>query len=158
MRADDLGAIPLRALMARNPEVDWAAVSDVIYGCANQAGEDNRNVAHMSSLLAGLPIEVPGSTVNRLCGSGMDATGSAKSMAAAYNFVGFTGRLVWVGITQDPITVTQPLMHRREMTFLASRNALSAEFTRIIRLIEGGMIDTPSTCRNPAARPTKEDA
>jgi alcohol dehydrogenase len=72
----------------------------------------------------------------------VDATGSAKSMAAAYNFVGFAGRLVWVGITQDPITVTQPLMHRREMTFLASRNALSAEFTRIIRLIEGGMLDT----------------
>ncbi|NUZ05534.1 3-oxoadipyl-CoA thiolase [Piscinibacter koreensis] len=77
VRTDDLGAIPLRALMTRNPEVDWAAVSDVIFGCANQAGEDNRNVAHMSSLLAGLPIEVPGSTVNRLCGSGMDATGSA---------------------------------------------------------------------------------
>ena len=72
----------------------------------------------------------------------MDATGSARSMAAAYNFVGFTGRLVWVGITQDPITLTQPLMHRREMTFLASRNALASEFTRIIRLIEGGMIDT----------------
>jgi alcohol dehydrogenase len=72
----------------------------------------------------------------------IDATGSAKSMAAAYNYVGFAGRLVWVGITQDPITVMQPLMHRREMTFLASRNALSAEFTRIVRLIEGGMIDT----------------
>jgi 3-oxoadipyl-CoA thiolase len=77
VRADDLGAIPLRALIARNPKVDWQAVSDVIYGCANQAGEDNRNVARMSALLAGLPIEVPGSTVNRLCGSGMDATGSA---------------------------------------------------------------------------------
>lgn len=77
VRADDLGAVPLKALMARNPNVDWSSISDVIYGCANQAGEDNRNVARMSSLLAGLPIEVPGSTVNRLCGSGLDALGTA---------------------------------------------------------------------------------
>jgi len=77
VRADDLGAIPLKALMARNKEVDWAAVTDVIFGCANQAGEDNRNVARMSSLLAGLPLELPGSTINRLCGSGMDAVGTA---------------------------------------------------------------------------------
>jgi acetyl-CoA C-acetyltransferase len=77
VRTDDLGAIPLRALMARNPNVDWQAVTDVIYGCANQAGEDNRNVARMSALLAGLPLEVPGATVNRLCGSGLDAIGIA---------------------------------------------------------------------------------
>jgi len=77
VRPDDLGAVPLKALMARNPQVDWAAVEDIIYGCANQAGEDNRNVARMSGLLAGLPIEVPGTTVNRLCGSGMDAVGLA---------------------------------------------------------------------------------
>jgi 3-oxoadipyl-CoA thiolase len=77
VRADDLGAIPLKALMERNPQVDWTAVDDIIYGCANQAGEDNRNVARMSGLLAGLPIEVPGTTVNRLCGSGMDAVGLA---------------------------------------------------------------------------------
>jgi acetyl-CoA C-acetyltransferase len=77
IRADDLGAIPLRALMERNSSVDWGAVADIIYGCANQAGEDNRNVARMSSLLAGLPVEVPGSTVNRLCGSGLDALGTA---------------------------------------------------------------------------------
>ena len=77
VRADDLGAVPLRALMARNPGVDWAAVSDVIYGCANQAGEDNRNVARMSALLAGLPIELGGATLNRLCGSGLDAVGTA---------------------------------------------------------------------------------
>jgi acetyl-CoA acyltransferase len=77
VRADDLGAVPLRALMARNPQVDWEAIGDVIYGCANQAGEDNRNVARMSSLLAGLPLQVPGSTVNRLCGSGLDAVGTA---------------------------------------------------------------------------------
>ncbi len=77
VRTDDLGAIPLQALMVRNPQVDWEAVTDVIYGCVNQAGEDNRNVAHMASLLAGLPTLVPGSTVNRLCGSGLDALGTA---------------------------------------------------------------------------------
>ena len=76
IRADDLGAIPLRALMERNPGVDWSALEDVIYGCANQAGEDNRNVARMSALLAGLPIDVPGATINRLCGSGLDALGT----------------------------------------------------------------------------------
>ena len=77
VRTDDLAAIPLKALMARNPTVDWLAVTDVIYGCVNQAGEDNRNVAHMATLLAGLPMELPGATLNRLCGSGMDAIGTA---------------------------------------------------------------------------------
>jgi 3-oxoadipyl-CoA thiolase len=77
VRTDDLAAVPLMALMARNPQVDWAAVTDVIFGCVNQAGEDNRNVAHMASLLAGLPVGVPGATVNRLCGSGLDAIGTA---------------------------------------------------------------------------------
>ena len=77
VRADDLGALPIKALMERNPGVDWKAVDDVLYGCANQAGEDNRNVARMAALLAGLPIEVPGATINRLCGSGLDAVGSA---------------------------------------------------------------------------------
>ena len=77
VRTDDLGAIPIRALMQRNPGVDWQAVTDVIYGNANQAGEDNRNVARMASLLAGLPVEVPGATINRLCGSGLDAVGTA---------------------------------------------------------------------------------
>jgi len=77
IRADDLAAIPIKALMARNPAVDWHALSDVLYGCANQAGEDTRNVARMASLLAGLPAEVPGATINRLCGSSLDALGSA---------------------------------------------------------------------------------
>jgi len=77
VRTDDLGAVPLRALMERNPRVDWAAVDDVVYGCANQAGEDNRNVGRMALLLAGLPQEVPGTTVNRLCGSSMDAVAIA---------------------------------------------------------------------------------
>lgn len=83
VRADDLAALPIKALMERNPKVDWAAIDDVFYGCANQAGEDNRNVARMAVLLAGLPIEVPGSTVNRLCGSGMDAiTIAARAIKA----------------------------------------------------------------------------
>jgi 3-oxoadipyl-CoA thiolase len=75
VRADDLGAVPMRALVERNPKLDWAAVDDVLYGCANQAGEDNRNVARMAALLAGLPVDVPGGTLNRLCGSGLDAIG-----------------------------------------------------------------------------------
>jgi 3-oxoadipyl-CoA thiolase len=92
MRADDLGAMPLRALMERNKDVDWNAVEEVIFGCANQAGEDNRNVARMSTLLAGFPDGVPGTTVNRLCGSGMDAIGIAaraiKSGEASFLIAG----------------------------------------------------------------------
>ena len=80
VRADDLGAVPLKALMARNPGVDWEAVDDVIFGNANQAGEDNRNVARMSSLLAGLPVNVSGVTVNRLCGSGLEAVCQAARL------------------------------------------------------------------------------
>ncbi|PWC45912.1 3-oxoadipyl-CoA thiolase [Azospirillum sp. TSO22-1] len=83
VRADELAAVPIRALMERNPGVDWAAVDDVVYGCANQAGEDNRNVARMAALLAGLPVDVPGTTVNRLCGSGMDAIGIAARAVKA---------------------------------------------------------------------------
>ncbi|MDB5776749.1 MAG: beta-ketoadipyl CoA thiolase [Herbaspirillum sp.] len=94
VRADDLGAIPLRELMKRNPSVDWSAVDDVIFGCANQAGEDNRNVARMSALLAGLPENVPGSTVNRLCGSGMDAVGSAARAIRS----GDTGLMIAGGV------------------------------------------------------------
>ncbi len=77
VRADDLAAVPLRALMARHPGVDWESLADVLLGCANQAGEDNRNVARMAALLAGLPLSVPGATINRLCGSGLDAVGTA---------------------------------------------------------------------------------
>jgi len=83
VRADDLGALPIKALMARNPRVNWAELDDVLYGCANQAGEDNRNVGRMAALLAGLPVEVPASTINRLCGSSMDAVGiAARSIRA----------------------------------------------------------------------------
>src|SRR4029078_10313021 len=83
IRPDDLGAIPLQALMHRNPRVDWAAVDDVYFGCANQAGGDKRHVARMAALLAGLPDSVPGATINRLCGSGLDAVNlAARSIRA----------------------------------------------------------------------------
>ncbi|NMG45679.1 3-oxoadipyl-CoA thiolase [Aromatoleum toluvorans] len=94
MRADDLAALPIKALMARNAAVDWSAVDDVIYGCANQAGEDNRNVARMAALLAGLPVEVPGTTVNRLCGSSLDALGIAARAIAS----GETGLMIAGGV------------------------------------------------------------
>jgi acetyl-CoA acyltransferase len=92
IRTDDLGAVPLAALMARNPGVDWAAVDDVLYGCANQAGEDNRNVARMALLLAGLPVDVAAATVNRLCGSGMEAVGQiARAIRAGDTQLGIAG-------------------------------------------------------------------
>jgi 3-oxoadipyl-CoA thiolase len=92
VRTDDLGAIPIAELMKRNPRVDWAALDDVIYGCANQAGEDNRNVARMALLLAGIPVDVPGATVNRLCGSGMDAVGTlARAIRAGEAQFGIAG-------------------------------------------------------------------
>jgi acetyl-CoA acetyltransferase len=92
VRTDDLAALPIKALMARNPGVDWQAVGDVIYGCANQAGEDNRNVARMAALLAGLPVDVPGATVNRLCGSGLDALGTvARAIRAGELQLGIAG-------------------------------------------------------------------
>jgi len=107
VRTDDLGAVPLRALMARNPNVDWAAVTDVLYGNANQAGEDNRNVAHMSSLLAGLPIDVPGATLNRLCGSGLDAVGTAARAIKA----GEAGLMIAGGVesmSRAPFVMPKP--------------------------------------------------
>jgi acetyl-CoA acyltransferase len=92
VRTDDLAAIPMAELMRRNPNVDWAALDDVIYGCANQAGEDNRNVARMAALLAGLPKEVPAATINRLCGSGMDAVGTlARAIRAGEAQIGIAG-------------------------------------------------------------------
>ena len=92
VRTDDLAALPIRALVARHPDLDWAAIDDAVYGCANQAGEDNRNVARMATLLAGLPVDVPGSTVNRLCGSGMDAVGIvARAIRAGEIDLGLAG-------------------------------------------------------------------
>ena len=115
VRADDLGAIPLRELMKRNPGVDWTQVDDVIFGNANQAGEDNRNVAHMSSLLAGLPADVPGTTVNRLCGSGMDAIGIAARAIKA----GETRLMIAGGV--ESMTRAPFVMGKAETAF--SRNA-----------------------------------
>jgi acetyl-CoA C-acetyltransferase len=115
LRADDLGAIPMRELMRRNPGVDWRAVDDVIYGCANQAGEDNRNVARMSALLAGLPPEVPGTTVNRLCGSGMDAVGIAARAIRA----GETSLMIAGGV--ESMTRAPFVMGKADAAF--SRNA-----------------------------------
>ncbi len=92
VRTDDLGAIPIAELMRRNPMVDWAALDDVLYGCANQAGEDNRNVARMALLLAGIPVDVPAATVNRLCGSGMEAIGQlARAIRAGESAIGIAG-------------------------------------------------------------------
>src|SRR5271169_5785350 len=92
IRTDDLAAIPIRALMERNAAADWGALDDVIFGCANQAGEDNRNVARMALLLAGLPLGVPGATVNRLCGSGMEAVGQlARAIRAGDSQIGIAG-------------------------------------------------------------------
>src|SRR5438874_13839429 len=92
VRTDDLAAIPIAELMKRNPRVDWSSLDDVLYGCANQAGEDNRNVARMALLLAGLPVDVPGATVNRLCGSGMEAPGQlARAIKAADAQIGIAG-------------------------------------------------------------------
>src|SRR5215475_6006150 len=122
VRADDLGAVPIKALMERNQSVDWGALDDVIYGCANQAGEDNRNVARMALLLAGLPQEVPGSTVNRLCGSSMDAIGLAaraiksgeaslviaggvESMSRAPFVMGKAERAFWGGAKIEDTTI-----------------------------------------------------
>ena len=115
VRADDLGAIPLRALMQRNPQVDWHALSEVIYGCANQAGEDNRNVARMALLLAGLPQEIGGGTVNRLCGSGMDAVGTVARAIKS----GEAGLMIAGGV--ESMTRAPFVMGKADSAF--SRNA-----------------------------------
>ena len=115
LRADDLAALPIRALMRRHPDLDWSAVDDVLYGCANQAGEDNRNVARMAALLSGLPLTVPGATVNRLCGSGMDAVGSAARAIRA----GDTGLMIAGGV--ESMTRAPFVMGKADTAF--SRNA-----------------------------------
>ncbi len=149
MRADDLGAIPLRALQERNPTVDWSALDEVIFGCANQAGEDNRNVARMSSLLAGLPIAVPGSTVNRLCGSGMDAVGIAARAIKA----GETGLMIAGGV--ESMTRAPFVMGKADSAF--SRNAQIFDTTIGWRFINPqmkalyGVDSMPETAENVAA-------
>ena len=131
VRADDLGAIPIKALMERNPGLDWAAITDVIYGCANQAGEDNRNGARMSALLAGLPIEVPGSTVNRLCGSGLDALGTAARAIRA----GEAGLMIAGGV--ESMSRAPFVMGKAETAF--SRNAAIYDTTIGWRFVNKAM-------------------
>lgn len=148
LRADDLGAIPLRALQERNPTVDWAELADVIYGCANQAGEDNRNVARMSLLLAGLPQQVPGGTVNRLCGSGMDAVGIAARAIKA----GEAGLMIAGGV--ESMTRAPFVMGKADSAF--SRNAQIFDTTIGWRFINPqmkamyGVDSMPETAENVA--------
>ncbi|HTN64788.1 MAG TPA: 3-oxoadipyl-CoA thiolase [Burkholderiaceae bacterium] len=148
VRADDLGAIPLRALVERNPGVDWAAVQDVIYGCANQAGEDNRNVARMALLLAGLPQEIGGATINRLCGSGMDAVGSAARAIKS----GETGLMIAGGV--ESMTRAPFVMGKADSAF--SRNAAIYDTTIGWRFVNRlmkeryGVDSMPETAENVA--------
>ncbi len=150
VRADDLGAIPMKALMERNPDVDWTQVDDVIYGCANQAGEDNRNVAHMSSLLAGLPVEVPGTTVNRLCGSGMDAVGlAARSIKS-----GDTELMIAGGV--ESMSRAPFVMGKAESAFTRNPNGLydttiGWRFINPLMKAQYGVDSMPETAENVAA-------
>jgi len=148
VRADDLGAVPLRALMTRNSSVDWAAVTDIIFGCANQAGEDNRNVARMSGLLAGLPLEVPGSTVNRLCGSGLDAIGTAARAIKA----GEAGLMIAGGV--ESMSRAPFVMPKAESAF--SRNnavydtTIGWRFVNKLMKAQYGVDSMPETAENVA--------
>jgi len=148
VRADNLGAIPLKALMARNPHVDWTLIDDVIYGCANQAGEDNRNVARMASLLAELPIDVPGATLNRLCGSGMDAIGTAARAIKA----GEAGLMIAGGV--ESMTRAPFVMGKADSAF--SRQAAIFDTTIGWRFInplmkaQYGVDSMPETAENVA--------
>jgi len=148
VRTDDLGAVPLRALMARNPKVDWQAITDVIFGCANQAGEDNRNVAHMASLLAGLPLEVPGATLNRLCGSGLDAVGSAARAIRA----GEAGLMIAGGV--ESMSRAPFVMPKAESAF--SRNnavydtTIGWRFVNKLMKEKYGVDSMPETAENVA--------
>lgn len=148
VRADDLGAIPLRSLMERNPTADWSLIDDVIFGCANQAGDDNRNIARMSLLLAGLPISVPGSTINRLCGSGMDAVGSAARAIKS----GETGLMIAGGV--ESMTRAPFVMGKADSAF--SRNAQIFDTTIGWRFINPqmkalyGVDSMPETAENVA--------
>jgi acetyl-CoA C-acetyltransferase len=148
VRADDLGAIPLRALMQRNPNVDWAAITDVILGCANQAGEDNRNVARMSALLAGLPLEVPGGTVNRLCGSGLDAVGTAARAIKA----GEAGLMIAGGV--ESMSRAPFVMPKAESAFSRSNavydTTIGWRFVNKLMKAQYGVDSMPETAENVA--------
>ena len=148
VRTDDLGAVPLKALMERNKNVDWQAVSDVLYGCANQAGEDNRNVARMSALLAGLPQDVPGGTINRLCGSGLDAVGTAARAIKA----GEAGLMIAGGV--ESMSRAPFVMPKAESAF--SRNnavydtTIGWRFVNKLMKAQYGVDSMPETAENVA--------
>ncbi|WCM87487.1 3-oxoadipyl-CoA thiolase [Acidovorax sp. NCPPB 3576] len=149
VRTDDLGAIPLKALMARNPNVDWAAVADVLYGCANQAGEDNRNVARMSALLAGLPIDVPGATINRLCGSGLDAVGTAARAIKS----GEAGLMIAGGV--ESMSRAPFVMPKAETAFSRANavydTTIGWRFVNKLMKAQYGVDSMPETAENVAA-------
>src|SRR4051812_21822498 len=148
VRTDDLAAIPIRALMQRNAKVDWQAITDVIYGCANQAGEDNRNVARMSALLAGLPVDVPGATINRLCGSGMNAVGDAARAIRA----GEAGLLIAGGVESMS---RAPFVMPKSTSAFARDNAvydttLGWRFVNPLMKSQYGVDSMPETAENVA--------
>jgi 3-oxoadipyl-CoA thiolase len=148
IRADDLGAEPIKALIARNPNVDWEAVDDVFYGCANQAGEDNRNVARMSSLLAGLPISVPGTTINRLCGSGIDTVGTAaRAIASGDIDLAIAGGVE--SMTRSPIVTgkAESAFSRNIQTF---DTTMGWRFVNKVMQSQYGVDSMPETAENVA--------
>ena len=148
VRADDLGAIPMRTLMERNPSVDWSLIDDIFYGCANQAGEDNRNVARMSALLAGLPVEVPGTTINRLCGSGMDAIGNAARTLKS----GEAGLLLAGGV--ESMSRAPFVMGKAEQAFSRQANTFDTtigwRFINRAMKAQFGVDSMPETAENVA--------
>ncbi|MGQ2920783.1 MAG: 3-oxoadipyl-CoA thiolase [Hydrogenophaga sp.] len=148
VRTDDLGALPIKALMQRNPGVDWAAVADVLYGCANQAGEDNRNVARMAGLLAGLPLEVPGATINRLCGSGLDAVGSAARAIKA----GEAGLMIAGGV--ESMSRAPFVMPKAESAFSRANavydTTIGWRFVNKLMKAQYGVDSMPETAENVA--------
>ena len=148
VRTDDLAALPIKALIERNPKLDWSAVDDVLYGCANQAGEDNRNVARMAALLAGLPTDVPGATINRLCGSGMDAVGSAARAIKA----GEAGLVIAGGV--ESMSRAPFVMPKAETAF-ARANAvydttIGWRFVNRLMKAQYGIDSMPETAENVA--------
>ncbi|MBK9020519.1 MAG: 3-oxoadipyl-CoA thiolase [Sulfuritalea sp.] len=149
IRTDDLAALPIKALMKRNPGVNWEQVEDVIYGCANQAGEDNRNVARMAALLAGLPVAVPGSTINRLCGSGMDAVGTAARAIKA----GETTLMIAGGV--ESMSRAPFVMPKAESAFSRSNavydTTIGWRFVNKLMKAQYGIDSMPETADNVAA-------
>ncbi|OZI48503.1 3-oxoadipyl-CoA thiolase [Bordetella genomosp. 4] len=148
VRADDLAAVPIKALMARNPGVNWEELTDVIYGCANQAGEDNRNIARMAALLAGLPVDVPGGTVNRLCGSGLDAVGTAARAIRA----GEAGLMLAGGV--ESMSRAPFVMGKAESAFSRSAaiydTTIGWRFVNKLMKAQYGVDSMPETAENVA--------